>query len=281
MHAAQTYAPPVSGTSVRLPGGLILDDGRLLDQAELRPLTGAAEEWLADHADAPSAVAVSWLLNDCLVRIGDMPASPELVGRLLVGDRDFLMLQLRRLAFGERILAVIVCPACAKKMDVDFLVDDVPVTRRPPQTVIYTLELAGRMVRFRLPMGADQEAVLGLEIEQATEALLARCLIDDGGQPLTPVEKTSVVEAMEQNAPQVDLELELTCPECGHGFTAPFDTTLFFLREMRVNGDQLLREVHLLAFYYHWREADILSMTRARRRKYLELLSDSLRSAER
>jgi hypothetical protein len=85
---------------------------------------------------------------------------------------------------------------------------------------------------------------------------------------------------MEHNAPQVDLELELTCPECGHVFTSPFDTTLFFFNEMRLNSDQLLREVHLLALYYHWREVDILSLTRARRRKYLELLSDSLRSAE-
>lgn len=281
MHAAQIYAPPANGAQVQLPGGLILDDGRLLDCAELRPLTGTDEEWLATHIGTPSALAVSWLLNDCLARIGDKPASPELVERLLVGDRDYLMLQLRRLAFGERFQAVIVCPACAKKMDVDFLVDEVPVTRCPQRTAVYALELSGRMVRFRLPTGADQEAVLGLEIEQAAEALLARCLVDTGGRALSPDEKTSVVEAMEHNAPQVDLELELTCPECGHEFTSPFDTTLFFFNEMRVNSDQLLHEVHLLAFYYHWREADILSMTRARRRKYLELLSDSLRSAER
>jgi hypothetical protein len=58
---------------------------------------------------------------------------------------------------------------------------------------------------------------------------------------------------------------------------APFDTTAFFLSEMRINGEQLLREVHSLAFYYHWSEAEIMSLRRDRRRAYLSLLSDALR----
>jgi hypothetical protein len=107
--------------------------------------------------------------------------------------------------------------------------------------------------------------------------LLARCL--DGTDPasLLPAERASVIEAMEQRAPRLELELELLCPECERSFAAPFDLTAFFLHEMRLQGDRLLGEVHHLALYYHWSEAEILSLTRARRRKYLSLLSDSLR----
>jgi hypothetical protein len=69
----------------------------------------------------------------------------------------------------------------------------------------------------------------------------------------------------------------LACPECSRTFLNPFDTTAFFLDEMRITAGQLLREVHALALHYHWSEADILSLTRERRRSHLSLLSDTLR----
>ena len=77
-------------------------------------------------------------------------------------------------------------------------------------------------------------------------------------------------------APELELELDLNCPECAHAFVQPFDATSFFFDEMRINANQLLREVHALAFYYHWSEAEILSLGRDRRRAYLGLLSDAI-----
>jgi hypothetical protein len=266
---------PLREGSVVLPGGLVAEGG-LLSAAELRPLTGREEEWLAAHPGTPSARAVTWLLGACLLRLDGAETTPELVRRLLVGDRDYLMLQLRRLTLGDRVSAVIDCPACGAKMDVDFNAEDVPVERRPQTAAVYTLDLDGRAIRFRLPTGGDQEAALGLEPASAADALLARCLLEDG-MPLTAGERAAVVETMDRLAPQIDLELDLKCPACTQVFVAPFDTTAFFLHEMRINGRQLLREVHFLAFYYHWSEADILSLRRDRRRAYLALLRDALR----
>ncbi len=263
--------------TVDLPGGLIDEAGRRLATAELRPLTGNEEDWLAANAQVPCARAVTKLLGVCLVRLDDAAVGVDLVRRLLVGDRDYLMLQLRRITLGDKISAVLPCPACSAKMDVDFAVQDVPVEPRPQTAATYTLELAGRTIRFRLPTGADQEAVLHQEPDLAAAALLARCVVNDGGAVLTAADRSAVVEAMDRLAPQIDLELDLTCPECGHTFVAPFDTTAFFLHEMRTHGDRLLREVHLLAFYYHWSEAEILGLGQNRRRAYLALLSDALR----
>ncbi len=82
---------------------------------------------------------------------------------------------------------------------------------------------------------------------------------------------------MERLAPQLDLELDLTCPECGHAFVVPFDVTMFFFAELRTESRHLLREVHALALSYHWSEAEILGLVRPRRRAYLDLLSDALR----
>jgi hypothetical protein len=268
---------------VALPGGLILEDSRRIDHAELQPLTGKEEEWLASHPSVPNAVAASRLLTDCLVRLGDLSPTSDLVGKLLVGDRQFLILQLRRLTLGDRFDAVMLCPACAGKMDVTFEAAEIPVDAHPQTALSYPLELAedsrgpARNIRFRLPNGADQEAILAVSSEAAVEALLTQCLLDDGGRALSPAEQEAVSDAMERLAPQIDLQLDLTCPACSYAFTAPFDTNGFFFDEMRIGARQMLREVHQLAFYYHWNESEILSLRRDRRRAYLGLLSDELR----
>jgi hypothetical protein len=261
---------------------LIVSENRRLSEVELHPLTGDEEEWLARHPRMPSAQVVTRLLTACLVRIDDTAPSSDLVRRLLVGDRDYLMLQLRRLTLGDEFQAVFRCPACHAKMDVTVEVDAIPVERRPQTAACYTLALPstglpGRTVRFRLPTGADQEAVLGMDLPAAVDALLKRCILDDGGRLLSPEECKAVVTRMDQLAPQLEVELDLTCPECVHAFLAPFDPITFFFQEMRINGDQLLREIHFLAFYYHWSEAQILRLRRDRRRAYLSLLSDALR----
>jgi hypothetical protein len=103
-------------------------------------------------------------------------------------------------------------------------------------------------------------------------------LVDDGGRALTEDESEAVIGEMERLAPRVELELDLTCPECGHAFVAPFDTTSFFFDEMTASRGQLMREFHTLAFYYHWSEKDILGLGRSRRRAYLDLLSEALRA---
>jgi hypothetical protein len=198
-----------------------------------------------------------------------------------VGDRDYLILQLRRITLGEEFHAVFACPACGTKMDVNFETKDVPVTFRPQAAADHLIPLDSatnieRKVRFRLPCGADQEAVLGHNSRRAAELLLDRCILDSGGIPLSLDEREAVADAMDRLAPQVDLELDLACPQCAKQFLAPFDTTAFFLSEMKTNGGQLLREIHSLAFYYHWSEAEIVSLRRDRRRAYLGLLCDAL-----
>jgi hypothetical protein len=259
---------------------LILDDRRL-DRAEIRPLSGHEEEWLARHRGMPSALVVTRLLERCLLGIDDAPVTGDLVRCLLVGDRDYLILALRRITLGDRFHGVLPCPACEARMDVTFSAEDVPVEARPQTATSYPLELGSgegppRLIRFRLPTGGDQELVLGLDGGAAVEALLRRCLLDDGGAALGDTEREAVMEAMDRLAPQVHLELDLTCPECGHAFLAPFDVTTFFLHEMAINAAQLLRETHVLALAYHWREADILGLARDRRRAYLDLLRETL-----
>ena len=168
---------------------------------------------------------------------------------------------------------------CKRAMDLEFLAQDILVEPRLQNATSYTWRSDDLRppVRFRLPNGADQEAVADLSTDEAMDVLLARCVSDDGGVPLTPEERAAVIAEMDRLAPQIDLELDLSCPECGHSFATPFDCTAFFFSEIRAQSSHLMREVHYLALHYHWSEAEILSLERQRRRAYLALLRDELR----
>ena len=87
-------------------------------------------------------------------------------------------------------------------------------------------------MRFRLPAGADQEAVSALDAA-AEMTLLARCTTGRDAGDLSAEQRETLIAEMERQAPCVDLELDLTCPDCGHRFLLPFDTTAFFFEELR------------------------------------------------
>src|SRR5215467_1470686 len=202
--------------TVLLPGGLVLEGGRALRHATLRPLSGREEEWLVRHRQMPNAARVTWLLQACVLSLADVPVTTDLARQMLVGDREFLVLQLRRLTLGDDVHAVVVCPACENRMDTDFRTSEVPVESRPQTSSTLTARLADRIIRFRLPTGGDQEAVVGKSTETAGDELFQRCLVDDGGKAPSAEEKQTIIEAMERAAPLVELELDLTCPDCRH-----------------------------------------------------------------
>lgn len=270
--------------SVTLPGGLLAGDTpdqfRHFETAGLRPLTGYEEDWLAANRGKPSALVASGLLDACVTDLDGETPPKNTAARLLAADRDFLVFQLRRLTLGDAFHAIAACPECGARMDVTFDAAGVPVESRRQSDPLHTLPLAdGRTVSFRLPIGADQESIAGMETQAAANRLFEACLVDDAGSPLTEEEKAAVIEAMSEAAPGIDLDLELACPECARQFVLPFDATSFFFDEMRIQEKQLLREVHSLALYYHWSERDILSLQRDRRRRYLALLREATREA--
>ena len=52
----------------------------------------------------------------------------------------------------------------------------------------------------------------------------------------------------------------------------PFDAQDFLLGEARQSRDLLQREIHYLAYHYHWSEREILGLSVARREFYLGMV---------
>ena len=255
------------------------------------------------------------LLARCLERLGPCrPVTPQLVRELTVGDREALLLHLRRATVGERIACVLRCPRpdCGEPMDLDLAVGDLLLPPYAAAAPTHETELAVDdtcwRLRFRLPTGRDQEEAALLARTDAAAAggwLLASCIESvevaeagtgaggpamdgaamDGrsaggpaagtGAGLLPAQVAERLgELMAELDPQAELLLRLPCPRCGHEFTAPFDTAAFFFHELAARVTTLYREVHRLALAYHWSEAEILALDGRRRRRYLELLAE-------
>ena len=247
--------------------------------AELRPLTAEDELFLAEEgASLSPAARTTALLARCLVALGGAPASQEAVRSLAIGDRDALVLHLRRLTLGERLACVFSCPACDEKMDLDLLVSDLLV--HPGGSTDQGFEIARtgrrRTLRFRLPNGGDQEALVDLarrDVDRAALELLRRCL--QGRAQLNAGEAERAASEMARLDPQAEILLDLRCPACGAGAVVPFDPARHLFAELCSGVDDLYREVHLLALHYHWPESELLAMPRRRRHRYLALLAEA------
>jgi hypothetical protein len=77
--------------------------------------------------------------------------------------------------------------------------------------------------------------------------------------------------------PQAEITLTLVCPACGAAFSTNFDTASYFIQELKAGMRSLYREVHSLAYHYHWSPTEILGMSAEMRRKFLVLLEEELR----
>ena len=83
-----------------------------------------------------------------------------------------------------------------------------------------------------------------------------------------------VVEAlgarMEELDPLAWLSLAIDCARCGHQWLVLFDVAALLWAEIAGTAERLLHEVRSLALAYGWSEAEILAMSSARRRFYLQ-----------
>jgi len=260
--------------AVTLPVGVPHPD------AELRPPTGEDEAWLLETGGSLlPARRTTLLLHRCLLRLGPLAPVPlEAVRSLPVGDREALLLHLRRLTLGEVVSCVLRCPGCGERMDLDLQVRDLLVAPTIPGPERHEAVLDGHRVCFRLPNGGDQEEAAELariDPDAAADLLLHRCVGEPQEDlPSSAAERLSGL--MAELDPQAELTLELICPACGHAFSTIFDAGSHLFQELRHQGLRLYREVHLLAFHYHWSEREILEMPARKRRLYLDLLADAL-----
>ncbi|MEN9937374.1 MAG: hypothetical protein RLZZ387_3953 [Chloroflexota bacterium] len=236
-----------------------LSAARLLDVCErgagAAPHTRALLLLAAAHPSLPHDDLASWSL----------------------GRRDAALLDLRARLFGEAVQSVAACPRCATPLELSFRTADVRTPLAPEELppLVATLDGHAFLVRLRPVSTAALLAAGGQR-----ETLLLHCVAaaTRDGEPLAPADIPPEVldrcaAALAEADPQADIRLALSCEACGERWEAPFDPASFLWREVEIWAERALREVHMLASAYGWTEGEILALSAARRRRYLELVT--------
>lgn len=199
------------------------------------------------------------------------------LAQVSLGERDRLLLDLRRSFFGEDIEGLVDCPLCGEHLQLLLRTADLMAPRgRPPGPY----ENSGRRVEFRGPNSADLECLRDVgDMATGRAILIGRCVqnVMRGGDqvPVSDLPAELVRELareLEEADPQDNVELALDCTACGHNWQQLFDIVAFLWAEVHGWALRTLYEVHRLASAYGWSEAEIIAMHPQRRQMYLEML---------
>lgn len=213
-----------------------------------------------------------------LLSFGLRERSLDALTRLSIGQRDAYLLTLREMTFGAQVEGVADCPHCRELLEFNFSVAALRVNNPVEIKPQYTLNLEGFELQFGLPNSQDLAAVVSCsDLSQAYQRLTQCCIrqvhqngvsVDCSEVPMRIL--TQLAERMADYDPQAEILLNLTCPACDHAWQILFDIVAFFWTELNTYAKRLLQDVHRLARFYGWHEADILSMSLMRRQFYLE-----------
>ena len=242
----------------RLPGGYISSDGKCHNEVELKPLTGKEEELIADKQNHHNlANLLSLVLTNCITRIGKISKiDHDVVRNLILADRDFLLLCLRKMTFGNKVQARLRCPntECGELMDLSFDIDSLEVKEKNIGNGIFKSNLSDlaaftderknihKEFEFRLPTAGDQEEIAEMYEENESKALtrlFSKCLtrlgkitkIDDElVSSLTILARREIESKIKESSPIVNLDIHVSCPKCNTEFESPFDIQNFFLK---------------------------------------------------
>jgi len=233
--------------TLQLPCGLGPDkEGKVHREAEIIPMTGLVRKNIArPEVRQNLAKIVDVVLLACLKKIGPMDRiDRRVLDKLLIGDRDQLLVEIRRLSLGDVIHSTIVCGSCNQKSDITFHLDRLTVRTLPDKgdgievvngERVFTIDQMTEDERytikgkFRFPNGSDQ-TTLGATVSknpvEAAYQMYMRCLVEWDGQPVEKVSGTlfedsplPVVDAVDaefrKRMPGPDLDQKAICSLCG------------------------------------------------------------------
>ncbi len=262
-----------------LPGGLVHED-TCVRRGRLRPITGRLELTLARAGSDDRSARVDRLLAIAVERLGELGASAALVARLCPGDREYLLVRLAAALRGRQQWVSVTCRECGELLDLSLDLGQLPVSEAGVGYPRCTLEVDGRTLVVRVPLGEDvvaSGATRAIDERVAARALLLRCVVAIDGRPPTAVEleglSAAALEridaALDELCPAIASRLATVCPDCGTARELELDPLELLAQEP---DDVLFEEVHALAMAYHWTEGQILGLPRERRRLYLGLV---------
>ena len=240
---------------VELPIGF-LHEGKLLTSAEIAPMTGRVRKVIArpEIRQNPARV-IDTLLMECVRSVGNLGRPKKsLIEAMFLGDRDFLIMEIRRISLGKDVHSTLQCDACNEKLTMTIdLTRDVPVKKL--KEIEYAIE-EGKIVfilkdpilkinaKFCLPTGAHQNSVANLYKKnpiEANYALYQSCLIEWNGTSISELPPNffdglplPVIDFIDENfmatLPGPDMRVPVNCSSCNNEMTITMESSDFLFR---------------------------------------------------
>jgi hypothetical protein len=209
-------------------------------------------------------------------------AIKELAGRT-IGERDADLIALREKLFGPEFIGLANCPQCQQELECKFHSTQIGKWQQDAATPMQVVA-GDYQVQFRLPTSLDLSSMATqangeTKLEDVAAILFRACLVEatHQGENIAPDQlpgevMTAVSKSMAHADPMADVQVETTCPACGHVWFAILDIASFFWKEIDAWSERILHDVHILASAYGWRESEILALSPGRREFYLQMV---------
>lgn len=242
--------PMPEDTTVVLPAGILLPDGRLVTTVEVREMTGEDEEALSKFRNLKPAAYVGELVLRGLADIDGELATKATLATMLVGDRDTILLGIRRVTFGNEIeFPTNECPECASEFDIKVECTEIELRKLPDptvRTITVPLRRKDSVAVLRWPNHSDVVAMWDNEKMTPAErntALLARCFVSINGMDNEDVsfdpwviarklgsgDRSKILKAMTQSQPgPLTGEVKANCPACNFEARVEIDLVSIF-----------------------------------------------------
>jgi hypothetical protein len=207
---------------------------------------------------------------------------PEAWADLPVGRRDACLVHLYEMLFGPDFQTIASCPRCGERIEAGFTAGQTGFGpfELPGPSKTYQLRDGGYEIQYRLPNSADLLALAEAGGVATASQLVERCVewamhLDRPMQAadLPDPVVARLAEAASQHDPNAEMSVGLACPACGHEWAPLFDVTAYLSAELDDWAQRLLADIHALALAYGWSEPQILELSHARRRLYLEMVA--------
>ncbi len=235
--------PSLPDTNIDLPGGFYdpMED-EMITTAEVRELTGADEEAIVKISEPGKALMT--ILEKATVSIGGKPADKETLNMLLAGDREALLLAIRRVTFGNEVELETVCDRCPELQT--FVIDltkDVKVKTLDDRINDrrFVLDLKVGKVKVALPTGDTQLKLVNASNKNTAELdtlLLSSCVLEINDVPVLGQaqirnlgikdRRTILEEIAKRNPGPLLSEVKKACSACGQEVELPLTLAELF-----------------------------------------------------
>jgi hypothetical protein len=215
-----------SNNLVTLPGGYITATGEVIDEAEVRELTGSDEEAIAKAPNVGRALLT--ILQKGTVKIGEEKADERILDNILSADRDVLLLAIFKATFGNKAIVPVYIDGEMKEVEVD-LDNDITIKTLNDKIEDRVFTIKGRKNTYtaQLPTGkTHREMVKNSEKSSAelTTIMLESCLLEINGTSVLSKSQVQNLGIQDRKVIVDEINKRLPGPQFDNVFVTDPDT---------------------------------------------------------